>query len=253
MLMKKSKNIYVVMCKIAMCQALFTILSQQCLAEDRLKNVTFSTTGSIILMPCRDKSGNQLMGMTAENEFCTETFNQLVRDGGAKTVSWFKVNSELQKILDSGKKNSSANPFLSGTNLGASRGDYTNDSYIPELIKAGKALGAKYVVRPVVLNKESLQSSDTKVSVGFMGFGAGAVTTSERKANVSVKVDIIGIKEQDIIGSKSFVGSVSVKKSGGVGIEIDQSGGSSGMDGPTRTAMMEAIYKAVEYVSERMN
>ena len=142
--------------------------------QDKLKNVSFSTKGSIILMPCRDKSGNQLMGMSTENEFCTETFIQLVRDGGAKTITWFKVNAALQKLLDSGKKNSSGNPFLSGTNMGASRGDYTNDSYIPELIKAGKTLGAKYVVRPVVLNKESVQSSNTKVSMGFMGFGAGA-------------------------------------------------------------------------------
>lgn len=221
--------------------------------QDKLKNVSFSTKGSIILMPCRDKSGNQLMGMSTENEFCTETFNQLVRDGGAKTITWFKVNAALQKLLDSGKKNSSGNPFLSGTNMGASRGDYTNDSYIPELIKAGKTLGAKYVVRPVVLNKESVQSSNTKVSMGFMGFGAGAKTETEKKANVTIKVDIIGIADQDIIGSKSFAGSVSEKKSSGAGYEIDQSGGAGGMDGPTRAAMMEAIYKAVEYVSERMN
>lgn len=241
------------MVTLAMCAGGFTAFHQKAQAEDRLKNVSFSTTGAIILMPCRDKSGNQLMGMSTENEFCTETFNQLVRDGGAKTVTWFKVNSELQKILDAGKKNSSSNPFLSGTSMGASRGDYTNDSYIPELIKAGKSLGAKYVVRPVVLNKESVQASSTKVSMGFMGFGAGAKTTSEKKANVTVKVDIIGVKEQDIIGSKSFAGSVSEKKADGGGYEIDRSGGSGGMDGPTRAAMMEAIYKAVEYVSERMN
>jgi hypothetical protein len=251
--MLHSKSVLSAVCVVATCTAVFTAFQQEVRAEDRLKNVSFSTTGAIILMPCRDKSGNQLMGMTTENEFCTETFNQLVRDGGAKTVSWFKVNSELQKILDSGKKNNSANPFLSGTNMGASRGDYTNDSYIPELIKTGKALGVKYVVRPVVLNKESVQSSNTKVSMGFMGFGAGAKTSSEKRANVTVKVDIIGVKEQDIIGSKSFAGSVSEKKSDGGGYELDRSGGTGGMDGPTRTAMMEAIYKAVEYVSERMN
>ena len=225
-------------------------LAQQ---QDRLKNISFSTKGAIIIMPCRDKSGNQLMGMSTENEFCTETFNQLVRDGGAKTVSWFKVNSELQKILDSGKKNNSSNPFLSGTNMGASRGDYTNDSYIPELIKAGKALGAKYVVRPVVLNKESLQSTNTKISMGFMGFGAGGKVQSEKRSNVTIKIDVIGIADQDIIGSKSFEGSVSEKKSDGTGFEFDRSAGTGGMDGPTRAAMMEAIYKSVEYVSERMN
>lgn len=204
-------------------------------------------------MPCRDKSGNQLMGMSTENEFCSESFNQLVRDGGAKTVSWFKVNSELQKIIDSGKKNNSSNPYLSGTNMGVSRGDYTNDSYIPELIRAGKILGAKYVIRPVVLNKESIESNETKVSMGFMGFGAGAKTESERKANVTIKIDIIGISEQDIIGSKSFAGNVSAKKTGGFGYEMDRTAGIGGMDGPTRTAMTEAIYKAVEYIAERIN
>jgi hypothetical protein len=241
------------LCAITTCSAMTTPLGVKAQERDRLKNVSFSTKGSIILMPCRDKSGNQLMGVSTENEFCTETFNQLIRDGGAKTVSWFKVNAELQKIVDSGKKNNSSNPFLSGTNMGASRGDYTNDSYIPELIRAGKMLGAKYVIRPVVLNKESVQSNETKVSMGFMGFGAGAKSLSEKKANVTIKIDVISVAEQDIIGSKSFVGSVSEKKSGGVGYELDRNVGGGGMDGPTRSAMMEAIYKSVEYVSERMN
>jgi len=241
------------LCALATSASILTPLVTYAQQQDRLKNVSFSTKGSIILMPCRDKSGNQLMGMTTENEFCTETFNQLVRDGGAKTISWFKVNSQLQKIMDSGKKNNSSNPFLSGTNMGASRGDYTNDSYIPELIKAGKLLGAKYVVRPVVLNKESVQSSNTKVSMGFMGFGAGAKTENEKKANVTIKIDVIAVAEQDIIGSKSFVGSVSEKKSGGAGYEFDRTAGTGGMDGPTRAAMTEAIYKSVEYVAERIN
>jgi hypothetical protein len=237
----------------ATCANVFAPLGTRAQEQDRLKNVSFSTKGAIILMPCRDKSGNQLMGMSTENEFCTETFNQLVRDGGAKTISWFKVNSQLQKILDSGKKNNSSNPFLSGTNMGASRGDYTNDSYIPELIKAGKALGAKYVIRPVVLNKESVQSQDNKVSMGFMGFGAGVKSTTEKRANVTIKIDVISVSDQDIVGSKSFVGSVSEKKSGGPGYEFDRTAGAGSMDGPTRSAMMEAIYKSVEYVSERMN
>ena len=219
--------------------------------KDRLKNVSFSTVGAIILMPCRDKSGNQLMGMSSENTFCTETYNQMVRDGGAKTISWFKVNSALQKIIDSGKTNSSGNPFLSGSNMGASRGDYTNDSYIPELIKAGKQLRAKYIIRPVVLNKESTQSSNTKVSMGFMGFGAGARTTQEKKANVTVKIDVISVLDQDIIGSRSFEGSVSEKKKDG-GYELDRSGGFGGMDGPSRAAMTEAIMKSVEYIADRM-
>jgi len=221
--------------------------------QDRLKNVTFSTSGSIILMPCRDRSGNQLVGSSTENEFCTETFNQIVRDGGARTISWFKVNSELQRILDSGKSKST-NPFLSSTNLGASRGDYTNDAYIPELIKAGKALGAKYIIRPVVLNKESVQSQDMQIKTGFMGFGSGVSRNTEKKANATIKIDVISVSAQDIVGSRSFTGSVSEKKTGGAGYEHSSySGGLDGMDAPTRSAMTEAIYKSVEYISERMN
>ena len=80
------------------------VLSVSCLhegkavAEERIKNVEFITRASIVLMPCMDKSGNQMMGGPTKNEFCTEVYNQLVRDGGAKTVSWFKVNSELEKL-----------------------------------------------------------------------------------------------------------------------------------------------------------
>lgn len=223
----------------------------QDLGNDNLKNVSFSTVGAIVLMPCRDKSGNQLMGMSSENTFCTETYNQLIRDGGAKTISWFKVNAKLQSIIDSDKSNSSGNPFLSGTNIGASRGDYTNDSYIPELLKAGKQLRAKYIIRPVILNKESVQSSNTQVRMGFMGIGAGASTTQEKNANVTIKIDVISVLQEDIIGTRSFEGSVSEKKKGG-GYEIDRSGGMGGMDGPSRAAMTEAIMKSVEYISERM-
>ena len=43
------------------------------------------------------------------------------------------------------------------------RVDYTNDMYIPELIEASNILGAKYIVRPIVLNKESNKESQSEV------------------------------------------------------------------------------------------
>ena len=52
-------------------------------------------------MPCMDKTGTMMGGGPTKNEFCTETLNQLIRDGGAKTISWFKVNSQLQKVVNS--------------------------------------------------------------------------------------------------------------------------------------------------------
>ena len=69
------------LCAITTCSAMTTPLGVKAKERDRLKNVSFSTKVSIILMPCRDKSGNQLMVVSTENEFCTETFNQLIRDG----------------------------------------------------------------------------------------------------------------------------------------------------------------------------
>jgi len=53
---------------------------------------------------------------------------------------------------------------------------------------------------------------------------------------VTVKIDVISVLDQDIIGSRSFEGSVSEKKKGG-GYEVDRSGGFGGMDGPSRAAM----------------
>ena len=188
-------------------------------------------------MPCVDKSGTDLMsgGGTTNNEFCTETYNQLMRDGGAKTISWFKVNSELERIVKGAAKN--ANPFLSGTSLGKT--DYTNDMYIPELIKAAKVLGAKYIIRPVVLNKESTQEQNMNVRTGFMGIGAGVDRSSS----------------QDIVASKSFAGDVNTTKKTqkGLGFESNSFGSAGGMDAGTRAAMTDAIYKSIEYISERVD
>jgi len=218
--------------------------------SDRLKNVSFSTKGKIILMPCTDKSGNQMMGSGSTNDFCTETFNQLVRDGGARTISWFKVNSALKKTIDA-QNSTTSNPFFSSSSTGK---DYASDSYIPELIKTGKLLGAKYIIRPVILNKDSTQSQDMKVRTGFMGIGAGVSSVSETNSSATVKIDVISVAEEDIVGSRSFSGSVSSKKSGGFGSQTNAySAAYGGMDAPTRAAVTEAIYKSVEYISERMN
>jgi len=223
------------------------------LAQERLSNVSFSTKGSIVLMPCMDKSGSNLMsgGNSTENEFCTETFNQLIRDGGAKTISWFKVSSELEKIVKGANKNS--NPFLSGSSLGKT--DYTGDLYIPELMRASKALNAKYIIRPVVMNKESTQEQNTNVKTGFMGIGAGVERSSSKSSNVTIKVDVISVKDQDIVASKSFSGDVNttVKKQKGVGFESSSFTGMGGMDAGTRAAMTDAIYKSIEYISERVD
>ena len=222
------------------------------IAEERMKNVEFITKASIVLMPCMDKTGNQMMGGPTNNEFCTEVFNQLIRDGGAKTVSWFKVNSALEKVVK-GSASSSSNPFLSGSSLGGSKVDYTNDMYIPELIKASKTLGAKYIVRPVVINKDSTQASDGKLNYGFMGIGAGYERINTKKANVTIKLDVISVIAEDIIASRSFSGDVSSVTKNYSGHEISGFSGYGGMDAGTRAAMTDAIYKSVEYLADRVD
>jgi len=125
--------------------------------------------------------------------------------------------------------------------------------YIPELIKASRSLGAKYVVRPVVLNKSSTQSSDQRVKMGFMGIGAGVERKTTKKANVTIKLDVISVSAEDIVASRSFSGDVNTTTKGGAGYEISGFGGYGGMDAGTRSAMTDAIYKSVEYLADRVD
>ncbi len=234
-------------------------------AEDRIKNVTFTTKSAVVLMPCMDKTGTMMGGGPTKNEFCTETLNQLIRDGGAKTISWFKVNETLQKIVNRSTNNVQINPFLSGSSMGSSlRVDYTNDMYIPELIKASKKLKAKYIVRPIVLNKESNRESQSEVGGvnaailvpvvgGFLG-QKKAKNTVTKRSNVTIKFDIISVPEEDIVATRSFSGDVNTtKETKGYSYDTSAFGAISGMDAGTRTAMTDAIYQGVEYLAERIN
>ena len=234
------------------------------LAEDRINNVTFSTKSSVVLMPCMDKTGTMMGAGPTKNEFCTETLNQLIRDGGAKTISWFKVNSQLQKVVER-SSNAQANPFFAGSSMGSNlRMDYTNDMYIPELIVASKKLGAKYIVRPIVLNKESNTQNQSEmggvnaailvpVVGGFLG-QKKAKNTVTKSSNVTIKFDIISVPEEDIVATRSFSGDVNTtKETKGYSYDMSAFGAASGMDAGTRTAMTDAIYQGIEYLAERIN
>ena len=233
-------------------------------AEDRINNVTFTTKSSVVLMPCMDKTGTMMGGGPTKNEFCTETLNQLIRDGGAKTISWFKVNSQLQKVVNSSSSAAQTNPFLSGSSMGSTlRVDYTNDMYIPELIEASNILGAKYIVRPIVLNKESNRQSESDVGGvnaailvpvvgGFLGQRKPKSTVT-KSSNVTIKFDIISVPEEDIVATRSFSGDVNTtKETRGFSYDTNAFGAASGMDAGTRTAMTDAIYQGVEYLAERI-
>ena len=94
-------------------------------AEDALRSIRFITRSKFIVMPVFDKSGSSMQygsaggSMTTTNEFATEVLNDSIRDAGATTISWFKVNSAMNKKFGQ---------------TGLNHADLTNDSFIPELM-----------------------------------------------------------------------------------------------------------------------
>jgi hypothetical protein len=64
-------------------------------AQETLRGVNATTSSAVILMPVSDKSGQG----SALSEFATEVINQSVRNGGIKTVAWFKVEKQLRQEI----------------------------------------------------------------------------------------------------------------------------------------------------------
>ena len=177
-------------------------------AEDALRSIRFVTRAKFIVMPVFDKSGSSMQygsaggSMTTTNEFATEVLNDSIREAGATTISWFKVNSAMNKKFGQ---------------TGLNRADLTNDSFIPELMEVGKTLGARYIIRPVILNMTDTSSTETKTNPAafvpvFGMFASSTKTKTKSSATVTLKVDIISIREEDIIGAKRFEGAVRDEK-----------------------------------------
>lgn len=219
-------------------------------AEDALKSVRFVTTSKFIVMPVFDKTGSTAQygsaggQITVTNEFATEVLNDAIRDAGATTISWFKVNAEMNKKFGQ---------------TGINRADLTNDSFIPELIQVAKKMGVKYIVRPVLLNITDGTSTETSLNpAGFIPYiGIFAGTTKSKttsSATVTVKVDIISTVEEDIIGSKRFDGSVRDEKtSSGYNWSSGGAVSSGGMSAMTRGAMFDAIFQTVDFIKSKVN
>ena len=173
-------------------------------AEDALRSIRFITRAKFIVMPVFDKSGSSMQygsaggSMTTTNEFATEVLNDSIREAGATTISWFKVNAAMNKKFGQ---------------TGLNRADLTNDSFIPELMEVGKTLGARYIIRPVILNMTDSSSTETKTNpaafVPIVGmFASSTKTKTKLSATVTLKIDIISIPAEDIIGAKRFEGAV---------------------------------------------
>ena len=219
---------------------------------DSLQNIRFTTKSKFILMPVFDKTGNSAQygsaggTVSTTNEFATEVLNDALRQSGATTISWFKVNAAMNKKF--------------GQN-GLNRADLTNDMFIPDLVSVAKTMGVKYIVRPAVLNIDTQASTETSINpVAFIpvfGMFAGATkTTNKKSATVTIKVDIISVAADDIIGTARFEGAVREKKEstpfGGYSFDTSAYSG-GGMNGDAKAAMYDAIDKAVDFIASKVN
>ncbi len=219
-------------------------------AQDALRSIRFTTSSRFIVMPVFDRSGSAAKfgsagGTTSvTNEFATEVLNDAIRDAGATTISWFRVNSEMNKKFGQ---------------TGLNRSDLTNDSFIPELIQVGKQMGARYIIRPVILNITDSTSTETSLNpagfIPYVGIFAGSTRSKTRASStVTMKVDIISTTEEDIIGSKTFEGAVRDEKtSSGYSWAASVSSSSGGMSAMTKGAMYDAIFKSVDFIKSRVN
>ena len=219
-------------------------------AEDALRSIRFITRAKFIVMPVFDKSGSSMQygsaggSVTTTNEFATEVLNDSIREAGATTVSWFKVNAAMNKKFGQ---------------TGLNRADLTNDSFIPELMEVGKTLGVRYIIRPVILNQTDSSSTETRTNpaafVPVVGmFARSTKTKTKKSATVTLKIDIISIPAEDIIGAKRFEGAVRDEKtSSGFSYSYGSSSSTGGMSAMAKGALFDAIYQAVDFISDKVD
>lgn len=219
-------------------------------AEDALRSIRFVTTSKFIVMPVFDKTGSTSQygsaggSVSITNEFATEVLNDSIREAGATTVSWFKVNAAMNKKFGQ---------------TGLNRADLTNDSFIPELMEIGKSMGVKYIIRPVILNMTDSTATETGVNPAafvpvFGMFSGGTKTKTKKSATVTLKIDIISVPAQDIIGAKRFEGAVRDEKtSSGFSYSYGASTSTGGMSAMSKGALFDAIYQAVDFISEKVD
>jgi hypothetical protein len=202
--------------------------------KDVLQNIRFATQSIFIVMPVVDRSSSSVsvggVAASVSDDYATETLNARIREAGATTISWFKVNSSMNKKLGQ---------------TGVQRVDLTSDLFVPELIEVAKPLGAKYIIRPTIINKSS--STSTEVQVGFF---ANTVIKTDTTI-VTLKVDIISVPVQDIIATSTFDGAVKEQiKSNPFSTAPIVTVNSTG--GVFRSATNDAVTKAVDFIASKV-
>ena len=279
---KRQKFVATCMISALAAASMATLPEEQACAQleaprDSLSGFRFSTRRKVVLMPVQDKSGGQAGALT---DFATEVFNQTIRNGGVRTIAWFKVQRQLQNTLSGGGVNNVAgiqnnsNPYamqmqqmqmLQMRNMGmyGSLGNsgaqsLVNDSNIIELIAVGKSLGARYIIRPIILKASSTQNASTSINPMGAVFGIGSSTRIKVENNfeVDIKVEIISTSQEDIIASRTFTG-----KTTQVGKDranrLDGITGQQFFGGGTNSDQMKAAFyntmdKIVEFLEYKM-
>ena len=224
----------------------------------------------IILMPVVDKSsysGSQ----GAFKDFTTEVLNQAIRNSGIKALPWFKVSKALEQevygLPTAGTQSTS--PFRMVMGIGLKQ-DLTSDLYISEMISAGRKLRGNYIIRPVILKLTTSSKVDTKRPTCLPIFGCvnKGSTTMQVFGEADIKIDVISIRQQDIVASRTFSGrSVEVTKERL--LRLDAVVGSQGFSSPDcsgiisdkdicndsklKLALYDTVDKIVEFVDLKVN
>lgn len=228
-----------------------------------------SLTSKIILMPVVDKSsysGSQ----GAFKDFTTEVLNQAIRNSGVTTLPWFKVSKALEEeVYGAPSAGQSSSPFRMVMGAGLKQ-DLTSDLYVSEMISAGSKLRADYIIRPVILKLTTSSKVETTRPTCLPIFGCVNKGTSSLQVfgEADIKVDIISIRQQDIIASRTFSGrSVEVTKErllridALVGSQAFSSPDCSGIisdkdicnDSKLKLALYDTVDKVVEFIDLKVN
>lgn len=165
-------------------------LSQVPIAEN-LRSVLPSTKAIIISMPILDRTGSS----PNLASFGTEVLNQSLLNGGVKLFPWFKMEVLLKQHL------TRLNPYVT-----VSSSNLLSDGSLMDLIKVGKKNGVSYILRPVLLKKSLAASAQTQQTGWGYVLGGSLNTQIFVDSEIDLKVDIIDVKSEDIVGSKTFSG-----------------------------------------------
>ena len=227
--------------------------------EETLRSIRYHTKRKVVLMPVTSKEGSNstnnynpfssTSGGAALTGFATEIMNQSVLNEGINTVAWFKVTKELKKLV--GNVANYNDPFGS-----SGQQNLVNDENIIELIKVSKDLGACYIIRPLILSASSRTDSKTSYNPLGVYFGAGVSTKTSTNAEVDLKIDIISVREENIIASKTFSGrsvSIDKKRANALdGITGSSFFGSGTNNDQTKIAFYDTIDKIVDFLASKM-